>query len=408
MAPTDSHVLPRDAGSGTDDALTTGAIAGIAGGAGALFLSAAGLFFLYWRRQRKFDREDSSDAESLDYHGHPWRRSQRAVIKPAVAYTMDYKHNNPQHHEGATFGAEPASSTGIYSPEKGSSAFSSFGSPPGSASAMPTHPAYVPRALVRGASTPSTLSRSTAATSPPPFPSPPYLGPLSSAPTTQADDPVIQAFFRAAGGEAGARGQGTQNFGAFSQSRQTPPPPLNFLSTTPNTTSATPQHPPPTHQPSPSRFQPRQARKPRLYVPPPLSLNPVVISNTNPSPPVAADGSFATGGTIPRLSEGGNPLPGREGTAISDPLAFPELHPHHLPPNKKPTRPRRDTRTSWARDEVFDDDDGDERHYADDDGGPDDDGYADTTYTDDDPPGSGAHQRCGHHRSQRQRQQQQQ
>ncbi|KAK3902610.1 hypothetical protein C8A05DRAFT_33686 [Staphylotrichum tortipilum] len=191
MGLAESPLVPRDSGAGaasgsngSSNTLTTGAIAGIACGAGALFLGAAGLFLIYWRRQRQYDREDNYDAESFDERVHP------GAMAPAVTYTMDYKMDDPQHHE------DSRGSSSIYAPEKASSFASSPLSPPDMASAMPTHPAYIPRALVRRSSTPS--NRSTATTSPPPFPSPPYPPSIGSLSKTQPDDTMIQAYLSAA------------------------------------------------------------------------------------------------------------------------------------------------------------------------------------------------------------------
>lgn len=52
---------PEGAGSST---LTTGAIVGIAVGCGLLFLGGVALFWVYWRRQKKFQRD-----EKAGYHG---------------------------------------------------------------------------------------------------------------------------------------------------------------------------------------------------------------------------------------------------------------------------------------------------------------------------------------------------
>ncbi|SPQ21943.1 f288fc9a-7751-439c-bfb2-b040dd84201e [Thermothielavioides terrestris] len=183
MALAGSHILPRDSDSGSNGTLTTGAIAGIACGAGALFLGAAGLFIVYWRRQRQFDREDEY------YENHFEGRGPPGSTAPAVTYTMDYKMDDPQHNEG------DHGSSYTYSPEKASYPFSPL-SALESASAMPTHPAYIPRALVRGRTTPS--NRSVATASPPPFPTPAFSSASTSNSKTQPDDAMIQAYLNAA------------------------------------------------------------------------------------------------------------------------------------------------------------------------------------------------------------------
>lgn len=321
MASHGPHVLPRESESGASTNLTTGAIAGIACGAGALFMGAAGLFLIYWRRQRQFDREDNYYQDSIDERAPP------GAMAPAVTYTMDYKMDDPQHHEG-----DQASSY-VYSPEKPSYPFSPL-STSDTASAMPTHPAYIPRALVRGSSTPS--NRSITTTSPPPFPSPPFPYSSSSQPKTQPDDTMIQAYLAAA---AAAQNQDTTTTtttnnapvdsdsslsglpisAAAAQNRQSPTqipalvipsftsPPHSASSTTDtNTLSSTQQQ-----QQQQQQHQP-PARKPRAYLPPRLNL-----------PPGPAGPSARAAGA------GDKPLVGKENTTISGPLAFPQ---HYQPP----------------------------------------------------------------------------
>ncbi|KAG7288770.1 hypothetical protein NEMBOFW57_005127 [Staphylotrichum longicolle] len=293
MASHEPHVLPRESESGASTNLTTGAIAGIACGAGALFLGAAGLFLIYWRRQRQFDREDNYYQDSIDERAPP------GAMAPAVTYTMDYKMDDPQHHEG-----DQASSY-VYSPEKPSYPFSPL-STSDTASAMPTHPAYIPRALVRGSSTPS--NRSITTTSPPPFPSPPFPYSSSSQPKTQPDDTMIQAYLAAA---AAAQNQDTttNNVPADSDSS---------LSGLPISTAAAKNRQSPTQIPAlhptttTTTTAPTPARKPRAYLPPRLNL-----------PPGPAGPSARAAGA------GDKPLVGKENTTISGPLAFPQ---HYQPP----------------------------------------------------------------------------
>ncbi|KAK4156299.1 hypothetical protein C8A00DRAFT_30792 [Chaetomidium leptoderma] len=309
------HVLQRDSESGANGNLSTGAIAGIACGAAALFLGAAGLFLVYWRRQRQFDREDNSDGESFDERRPP------GAMAPAVTYTMDYKMDEAQHREGD----QGCSSSYTYSPEKPPYPFSPL-SAPDTASAMPTHPAYIPRALVRGSSTPS--NRSTTTNSP--FPSPPFPSSSTSHPKTQPDDAVIQAYLKAA---AAAQPQDNNNpyresdsSSSFSgglpiqprppRTRQSPTqipalvippfnsPPLSASSTdgttttTTTTTTTASQQPPQPGGGGGSGSSSSQARKPRAYLPPRL--------------------------------QGNKPLSGKENTTISGPLAFP-MH-YQAPP----------------------------------------------------------------------------
>ncbi|KAH6854293.1 hypothetical protein B0I37DRAFT_361595 [Chaetomium sp. MPI-CAGE-AT-0009] len=336
MASAASLILPRE---GEDDSgnLTTGAIAGIACGAGALFLGAAALFVIYWRRQRRYDREDNSDGESFDEAGP------RGVIGPAVTYTMDYKMDNPQHNEG------DQGSSYTYSPEKASYPFSPM-SASDTASAMPTHPAYIPRALVRGSSTPSNRSIATASP-PPPFPSPPFPS-GGSHPKTQPPDAMIQAYMGAAVATASRTASTTtsqthdsnninnhhyhhhaesdssvglpiQPAPRGNRSRQPSPPSLTIhpLTSPPHSASSTDASQQPLH--------PQAAgRKPRAYLPPRLNL---------------ADG------TAPKRSKTDKPLSGKEATTISGPLAFPHLV-HPPPPQQPPTQSR------WGRSNTNNDD----------------------------------------------------
>ncbi|EAQ90694.1 predicted protein [Chaetomium globosum CBS 148.51] len=368
MASPASPILSRDANddSGT---LTAGAIAGIACGAGALFLGAAALFVIYWRRQRRYDREDNSDSESFDEGGL------RGNMAPAVTYTLDYKMDNPQHHEG-----EQASSY-TYSPEKASYSFSPM-SAPDAASAMPTHPAYIPRALVRGSSTPS--NRSIATASPPPFPSPPFPS-GGSHPKTQPPDAMIQAYLGAATARTTSTTTTSQDSHTYSntntnpnhrhhesdssfglpiqsaplsnqsqsQSRQNSQPSLTLPSLTspPHSASSTDasQHPlHPHQQPAP---QPQTTRKPRAYLPPRLNL---------------ADTTAQM-----KRSKTDKPLSGKEATTISGPLAFPHLvHPPPVAAAAAP--PQSQSRSRWGRsnnDHDADDLWGGEDGYGDESGG---------------------------------------
>ncbi|EAA32147.1 hypothetical protein GE21DRAFT_7723 [Neurospora crassa] len=128
----------------TKEPLSTGAIVGIAVGAAALFLASAALFVLYYRRQRRYDAEDSEYyqyANSVQRGQHHMGRTFGPVPRRAPTYTLDYKmdkQGGTGHSTPAQFSADPRTQN----PE----------SPPldDMASAMPTHPAYLPKAVVRG------------------------------------------------------------------------------------------------------------------------------------------------------------------------------------------------------------------------------------------------------------------
>jgi hypothetical protein len=332
MASAASPLLSRDAEDGSGS-LTTGAIAGIACGAGALFLGAAALFVIYWRRQRRYAREDNSDSESFDDTGL------RGEMAPAVTYTLDYKMDSPQHHEG-----EQGSSY-TYSPEKASYSFSPM-SAPDAASAMPTHPAYIPRALVRGSSTASPSNRSIATASPPPFPSPPFPS-GGSHPKTQPPDAIIQAYLGVATARTASTTTTTSQtqdsnpnpnhinhrhhesdssfglpiqpapLGNGNRSRQNSQPSLTLPSVTspPHSASSTDASQHPLYQPQ-AQPQAQATRKPRAYLPPRLNL---------------ADGTAQM-----KRSKTDKPLSGKEAATISGPLAFPHLV--HPPPRSSSSR----------------------------------------------------------------------
>ncbi|KAK3326471.1 hypothetical protein B0H66DRAFT_161344 [Apodospora peruviana] len=153
MAPTWNHLVPRDAttdsstkSSDGSTHLSTGAIAGIAGGAGALFLGSIILFIVYWRRQKRYNREDN-------YYYQNDEESTFGTVAPPI-YTLDYKGVDT-----------PATSSYTTSPQTTTTTQSSEFAPlTEMASAMPAHPAYIPRALVRGGATPSTMSPSSGST----------------------------------------------------------------------------------------------------------------------------------------------------------------------------------------------------------------------------------------------------
>lgn len=131
MAPAWRVLVQRDGTStangsnSTDEGvhLSTGAIIGIACGAGALFLGSIILFIIYWRKQKRYD-----DEENYYSGGGHFNTSSAAPV-----YTLDYK------------GDEPVMAT----PQTSHTGQSGFTPLVEMASAMPTHPAYIPRALVR-------------------------------------------------------------------------------------------------------------------------------------------------------------------------------------------------------------------------------------------------------------------
>ncbi|KAK0719954.1 hypothetical protein B0H67DRAFT_643253 [Lasiosphaeris hirsuta] len=189
MAPAWSHLLHRDAslpGSGTASTATldTGAIAGISCAAGALFLGSVGLFVVYWRRQRRYDQ-----AEEVYYPRAVEEKSPFSKASPV--YTMDYKVDP----ETSTNSGSPSAYT--YSPEVPASDPFPHG---GLASAMPAHPAYIPRALVRGI-TPTMTSAPSASPTPSRISNQAPPVPRAVRSKSRPDDYVMQAYLRAADGE---------------------------------------------------------------------------------------------------------------------------------------------------------------------------------------------------------------
>jgi len=146
MASTWAYLVRRDDSASSSNTLGTGAIAGIAVGAGVLLLSAAGLFILYWRRQKQLDR-----AEAAFYSNQSMAEDTMFPTGMPKAYTMDYKLDQ-----------EDGGSSHVYTPEDKVSPADLL------ATAMPTHPAYIPRALVRGTTPRVSPSRSQFSASSPP------------------------------------------------------------------------------------------------------------------------------------------------------------------------------------------------------------------------------------------------
>ncbi|KAK0728219.1 hypothetical protein B0T26DRAFT_748469 [Lasiosphaeria miniovina] len=183
MAPTWSHLVLRDDTTTNSNALSTGAIAGIAAGAGTLLLSAAGLFIIYWRRQRAFDRMDAYYANGPAISREDMNFATSGV---PVVYTMDYKLDQD---EGASVSA--------HTPDATTSPIDM------TAAAMPTHPAYIPRALVRGASSSRPSIASYDHQFSPPLPKAPSvhsvtLPTVGSSNKEMLDDELVQAYLNQA------------------------------------------------------------------------------------------------------------------------------------------------------------------------------------------------------------------
>ncbi|KAK1835971.1 hypothetical protein QBC39DRAFT_249028, partial [Podospora conica] len=144
MAPVRISIVPRDTTSPDPPKLDTGAIIGIACGTGALFLGSFVLFFIYWRRTRQSELEDAAPYSPHDLEENPF-----AASSPP-AFTLDYKQS--EKHPPASYSVPPEllkTDTRRLSPVGGF------------VSAMPTHPAYIPRTVIRGSTPQPTRSLTT-------------------------------------------------------------------------------------------------------------------------------------------------------------------------------------------------------------------------------------------------------
>ncbi|KAK4448219.1 hypothetical protein QBC34DRAFT_115508 [Podospora aff. communis PSN243] len=284
MAPTWSYILPREGEVVTSDPtsssvkLDTGAIAGIACAAGALFLGGIGLFVVYWRRQKSYDKDE-------EVFQRPVEENPFACSSPP-AYTLDYKMNRT-----SSTGGSVSSYTHTSEPVRPES-FSPLG---GMVSAMPTHPAYIPKAFVRG-STPAPLPptpEDEALRLPPTPPSPPTPPRRVHQSKSQPDDLIIQAYLRTTDGErvpseiirfaasedpSRPASRASSNLplrNAQPPARTTPPPrgiPIGL--TIPTFTSRAAQPSPPRlhidtfHTRNQNRPEPVEITAPAIYVPP--------------------------------------------------------------------------------------------------------------------------------------------
>lgn len=167
--------------NGDRDELSTAAIAGIAIGATALFVIAIILFTIYWRRQKRYDREDKREADrAAFYNKEQGSGSYLASItsasskRPAPSFTIDHRApppsyappgshcvemdvmNNAEYYdrmEGKISGP-PLAGAAMSKPRhqrRGSTETFDSASHVDTA-ALPTHPAYIPRDRVAGTS----------------------------------------------------------------------------------------------------------------------------------------------------------------------------------------------------------------------------------------------------------------
>ncbi|KAK3327345.1 hypothetical protein B0T19DRAFT_160464 [Cercophora scortea] len=266
--------------------LSTGAIVGIAVGAGSLFLGAAGLFIIYARRQRQFDTADHfyRNGGRLEMGSSPFVGTYTVPVGPV--YTLDYK----------AMRRESQDSSHSLSPEP-TMPLPEFSHVSEMASAMPTHPAYIPRALVRG-TTPSTMSpASSSGGHTPQFSTTSSTRSTPRSQTqlvikTQADTPDQERYLRPMAG--------------FSRSRE--------IDEDSEDTMIEIGHAEATNYAFSQQQQPRHQRPlPALIIP----------ASTSSRPKPARLNLNLHQATNPSISE--KPIKGRENMAISGPLAFPHL-----------------------------------------------------------------------------------
>lgn len=228
MASVRISIVQRDTPSPDRPKLDTGAIIGIACGTGALFLGSFVLFFIYWRRTRRCELEDTYEPHDLDEN--PF-----AASSPP-AFTLDYKQSDEK-HAAVSYPVSPSllpTDARRLSPVGGL------------VSAMPTHPAYIPRTIIRG-STPQPTRTLTPTTEEPESLTPRSQTSLLPAPArarskSRPADAVVQAYLYAAEGER-VPSSLFRHATAASSSRDSspvPPPPRSHSSQSTGPTRALP------------------------------------------------------------------------------------------------------------------------------------------------------------------------
>ncbi|KAK0383357.1 hypothetical protein NLU13_9270 [Sarocladium strictum] len=162
----EEDILARPAGAGSST-LTTGAIVGIAVGAGLLLLSGLGLFCIYWRRQKKYEATEkkggdffssAAGANGSDRAASGGTYTPDPFLPPeGMQMTSSLRHMSG---EGGSFGAPPhtkgmsVSSAEYYDQTEIEAQHTNYNFDPRSTNrgpngALPSHPAYIPRAASR-------------------------------------------------------------------------------------------------------------------------------------------------------------------------------------------------------------------------------------------------------------------
>lgn len=136
--------------------LSVGAIVGISVGSAAVFLGGGLLFLLYYCRQRRYNKEDRARRASYtSYLGHPtyplYPGENTEIALEGPSYTLDYK-SPTQDTDGGDGDSEVSYNKASDVHQRQPTAHSrqlSREELQKSPSAMPTHPAYIPRAIIR-------------------------------------------------------------------------------------------------------------------------------------------------------------------------------------------------------------------------------------------------------------------
>lgn len=153
--PVDITSQPSGAGSST---LTTGAIVGIAVGVGLFLVGGVALFIMYWRKQKRLERNEKSDAFRRGSGGGSFAGTPDPILPPGGnEMTASLRSYTPQGVAGGYHSKGPSMTSGEYYDKleeeiAGSRLHYNFdprSKSRGPNSALPAHAAYIPRAVSR-------------------------------------------------------------------------------------------------------------------------------------------------------------------------------------------------------------------------------------------------------------------
>jgi hypothetical protein len=145
----EENILERPEGAGSNT-LTTGAIVGIAVGVGLLLVGAMVLFIIYGRKKKYMEKE-----EKIDYHGSHSNTPDPILPPDGGHMTASLRSYSQQSHHGPGAGGRGISSGEYYDKlEEDMGGALSYNFDPrstsrGPNSAIPSHQAYIPRAVSR-------------------------------------------------------------------------------------------------------------------------------------------------------------------------------------------------------------------------------------------------------------------